>query len=112
MIADRLRPRDDLRAVSLGDDAAVARRLPVGRREDPVVDQTRRLTRLRHLLASTHPGLERAPAIGGLGPLVPLTRFVGADEIRSRAGGAGAACATSRPPGSAAPARGRWPSGP
>jgi hypothetical protein len=83
MIADQPRLRDDFRPVGLGDNAAMELRLLVGRRGDPVVDQTRRLTRLRYLLASIHSSLERDLEAGNLvGPPVLLGRLVTAGEIR------------------------------
>jgi len=80
-IADLVRTRD-LRPI-LPDDATVtAIRLKVGRRHDLTQEQTRRLARLRALLCSVHPGLERELDVTCKGPLTLLTRYVTPAEIR------------------------------
>ena len=59
VIADRVRHRRDLRAIEPVGELDTEIRLLVGRRRELVTDQTRRISRLRDLLASIHPGLER-----------------------------------------------------
>ncbi len=59
VIADQVRVRSDLRAVEQGSELDAEIRLLVGRRRELVTDQTRPVSRLRDLLASVHPGLER-----------------------------------------------------
>ena len=78
-------PRDDLRVITTTSDADVALGLLVGRRRDLVVDQTRRIGRLRDLLCSVHPGLERVTDPTHKVGLVLLARYVTPAEIR-RAG--------------------------
>lgn len=84
IIADQLRLRPaDFRPVLLPDDTLATLRLLVGRRNDLVTDQTRRITRMRYLLNSIHPDLERALDLSTTGPLIMLTRYVTAAEIRA-----------------------------
>ena len=83
VIADQLRLRDDFRTIALGDDDSAELRLLVGRRDDLVVDQTRRFTRLRYLLTSIHPSLERVLDVTQPGPLTLLGHLVTAAEIRA-----------------------------
>ena len=85
VIADLVRARDDLRVVTAASDADVALGLLVGRRRELVVDQTRRIGRLRDLLCSVHPGLERVTDPTHKVGLVLLARYVTPAEIR-RAG--------------------------
>lgn len=85
VIADQVRTRSDLRAVEPEDVASVELRLLVSRRRELVKDQTRRLARLRELLVSIHPGLERQLTVTNKGDLFLLTRYVTPEEIR-RAG--------------------------
>lgn len=59
VIADQVRHRRDLRAVSALSELDAELRLLVSRRRELVTDQTRRISRLRDLLASINPGLER-----------------------------------------------------
>ena len=83
VIADLVRSRDDLRVVSQVSDSDVALGLLVGRRSELVVDQTRRLGRLRDLLCSVHPGLERVTDPTRKVSLVLLSRWVTPAEIRA-----------------------------
>lgn len=85
VIADQVRMRSDLREVTprTAEDAQL--RLLVGRRRELVVDQTRRIARLRDLLASIHPGLERVTDATTKAGLALLARYVTPAEIR-RAG--------------------------
>lgn len=85
VIADQVRHRRDLRPVEALTELDAELRLLVGRRHDLVVDQTRRISRLRDLLTSIHPGLERV-----VDPMQKrgqrlLSRYVTPAEIR-RAG--------------------------
>lgn len=82
-IADLARTRPGLRPILRGEATTVALRLLVSRRGDLVVDQTRRLSRLRQLLSQVHPGLERALDVTNKAPLALLTRFVTPAEIRA-----------------------------
>jgi transposase len=81
VIAEQVRTRPDLRAIRPDDEATIALRLIVGRRRDLTQDQTRRLSRLHQLLASIHPGLERALDLTAKAPLVLITRFATPREI-------------------------------
>lgn len=85
VIADQVRARDDLRQVTPAGDQDVALGLWVGRRRELVVDQTRRVARLRDLLCSIHPGLERVIDPTRKIDLALLARYVTPGEIR-RAG--------------------------
>lgn len=85
VIAELVRTRDDLRPLELGGEIDAELRLLVGRRRELVRDQTRRIGRLRDLLASIHPGLERAVDPTGKASLWLLSRYVTPAEIR-RAG--------------------------
>lgn len=84
-IADQLRLHEDWRVVDQPEDLSVDLRLLVSRRRDLVVEQTRRLVRLRELLASIFPGLERVADVTNLTDLVLLTRYCTPNEVR-RAG--------------------------
>jgi transposase len=84
VIADQLRLRpDDFRPVSLQDDTLAELRLLVSRRGDLVTDQTRRISRMRYLLNTIHPDLERTLDLTNAGPMLLLTRYVTAAEIRA-----------------------------
>jgi transposase len=86
VIADQIRLRaDELRAVEPATEADSELRLLVGRRRELVVDQTRRIGRLRDLLASIHPGLERVIEPTHKIDAALLARYVTPTEIR-RAG--------------------------
>jgi Transposase len=83
IIADQLRLRaGDFRPITLADDTVAELRLLVSRRGDLVVDQTRRISRMRYLLATIHPSLEHALDLTNQGPLILLTRCVAAGELR------------------------------
>jgi transposase len=83
VIADQVRARRDLRAVTAESDTVAELRLLAAHRADVTVEQTRRLSRLRHLLLTIHPGLERTLDVTTKGALWLLTRYVGAAEIRA-----------------------------
>ncbi len=85
VIADQVRTRSDLRAIEPTGELDVELRLLVGRRRELVTDQTRRIGRLRDLLASIHPGLERIVEPTQKASLWLLSRYVTPAEIR-RAG--------------------------
>ena len=82
VIADHVRTRPELRPVESEDTASVELRLLVCRRRELVKDQTRRLARLRELLLSIHPGLERRIDVTNKADLFLLTRYVTPAEIR------------------------------
>jgi len=82
VIADQVRMREDLRPVTAQRDVDVDLRLLVGRRSEIVTDQTRRAARLRDLLVSIHPGLERVVDVTAKAGLHLLTRYVTPAEIR------------------------------
>ena len=86
VIADQLRLRaggDELRPVARLAEPDAVLRLLVGRRRELVTDQTRRLTRLRDLLTSIHPGLEHQLDLTTKTGLWLLTRYVTPEEIRT-----------------------------
>lgn len=85
VIADQVRTRTDLRSVTPEEAVGVELRLLVRRRRELVIDQTRRLARLRELLVTIHPGLERRLDMTTKSALFLLTRYVTPGEIR-RAG--------------------------
>jgi transposase len=85
VIADQVRQRRDLRPVEQGSELDAEIRLLVGRRRELVTDQTRRIARLRDLLASLHPGLERVVDPTQKASQRLLQRYVTPAEIR-RAG--------------------------
>ncbi len=85
VIADQVRARDDLRLLTPISELDAQLGLLVARRSDLVRDQTRRISRLRDLLCSIHPGLERVVDPSNKADLVLLTRYVTPAEIR-RAG--------------------------
>jgi transposase len=85
VIADQVRTRRDLRPIAPASELDLEIRLLVGRRRDLVDEQTRRLGRLHDLLASIHPGLERALDLTTKGGLWLLSRYATPAEIR-RAG--------------------------
>jgi transposase len=84
-IADQLRLRDDWRELTRDDEITLDLRMLVSRRRELVVDQTRRLARLRETLASCFPGLERVVDVTNLADLRLLQRYNTPGEIR-RAG--------------------------
>lgn len=85
VIADQVRARDDLRRLSRIAEPDAQLGLLVSRRKDLVRDQTRRIARLRDLLCSIHPGLERVVDPTKKADLAFLVRYVTPAEIR-RAG--------------------------
>jgi transposase len=85
VIADQVRARDDLRRLTPLGEADAGLALLVGRRRELVIDQTRRIGRLRDLLCSIHPGLERVTDPTHKIDLALLARYVTPAEVR-RAG--------------------------
>jgi transposase len=85
VIADQLRTRDDLRVIEPTTQLDASLRLLVARRSELVVDQTRRIARMRNLLCSIHPGLEAVIEAGNKADVLLLTRYVTPTQIR-RAG--------------------------
>jgi transposase len=85
VIADQVRTRDDLRPVTAMSEIDAELRLLVARRRELVADQVRRKGRVRDLLVSINPGLERAVDLSNKTGLWLLTRYVTPAEIR-RAG--------------------------
>lgn len=83
VIADQVRMRDDLRPVTGMREEDIELRLLVTRRREIVTDATRRAARLRELLASVHPGLERVTDVTTKTGLHLLTRYVTPAEIRA-----------------------------
>jgi transposase len=86
VIAELVRTREDLRPLELGGELDAELRLLVARRRELVTDQTRRIGRLRDLLASIHPGLERVVDPTAKASLWLLSRYVTPAELR-RVGG-------------------------
>jgi transposase len=82
-IAELVARRRDLRVVDVEDELDAEIRLLVGRRRELVVDQTRRVNRLRDLLASIHPGLEAVVDPTQKGSQRVLMRYVTPAEIRA-----------------------------
>ncbi|MGP3691356.1 IS110 family transposase [Streptomyces sp. IBSNAI002] len=85
VIADQARMRNDLLPVRLDDEAVIELRLLTEHRTDLVADRTRVTNRLRALLNSMFPALERALDLGNIGPLLLLTGYQTPAAIR-RAG--------------------------
>lgn len=81
-IAELVARRRSLRVVDTQTELDVEIRLLVGRRRELVVDQTRRVNRLRDLLASIHPGLEAIVDPTQKASQRLLTRYVTPAEIR------------------------------
>lgn len=82
-IADLARTRADLRPVEIETELNIDIRLLVGRRREVVVDQTRRLARLRDLLSSLFPALERRIDVKAKAGLVFLSLFAAPHELRN-----------------------------
>jgi transposase len=83
VIADQVRMRDDLRVLQRLREDDVELRLLVGRRSEIVADQTRRAARLRDLLASINPGLERVVDVTTKTGIWLLARYVTPGEYRA-----------------------------
>jgi transposase len=85
VIADQARMRRDLQPIRPSDEATLELRLLTDHRVDLVADRTRTTNRLKALLNSMFPALERALDLGDVGPLVLLTGYQAPAAIR-RAG--------------------------
>ena len=83
MIADQVRTRRDLRPIQPSVELDLEIRLLAGRRRDLTDEQTRRLSRLHDLLASVHPGLERALELTTKGGLWLVSRYDTPAEVRA-----------------------------
>jgi transposase len=82
VIADQARMRRDLQPIRPDDDATVELRLLTERRADLVAERTRTTNRLRSLLTSMFPALERALDMGTSGALLLLTGYQTPAAIR------------------------------
>ncbi len=85
VIAENARMRHDLASFTVKEDLLVSLRMLVERRKDLVADRTRSITRLRSVLITVFPGIERALKLNNKGPLVLLTHYQTPESIR-RAG--------------------------
>jgi transposase len=85
VIADQARMRRDLLPIRLDDEAVIELRLLTDRRTDLVAERTRVINRLRALLNSMFPALERALDLDNAGPLRLLSGYQTPAAIR-RAG--------------------------
>jgi transposase len=83
VIADQIRIRDDLRPITEPAEIDVELRLLVGRRRELVTDATRRQARIRDLLTSIFPGLERHTDVTTKVGLWLLTRYATPEDIRA-----------------------------
>lgn len=112
IIADQARMRRDLQPLRPGDEVTAELKILTERRKDLSCDRTRVVNRMRGLLTSIFPALERELSLTSTGPLVLLTgyqapaaiRRVGAGRleawlrtrhVRGAADLAGAACAAA-----------------
>jgi transposase len=82
VIADQARMRRDLQPLRPGDELTAELKLLTARRADLVADRTRAISRLRALLTSIFPALERALEVKAAGPLTLLTGFQTPAAIR------------------------------
>jgi transposase len=82
VIADLVRTRPDLRPIRPDPETTVAIRLLVARRRDLTQDQTRRISRMRQLLAAIHPALEQ----GSISPPRPRSCSSRASSRPTRSG--------------------------
>lgn len=82
IIAEMVRTRRDLRPVDASTEVDAEIRLLVGRRRELVGDQTRRINRLRDLLTSIFPGLERVIDPTRKADATLLSKYVTPGEIR------------------------------
>jgi transposase len=82
VIAGQARMRRDLQPLRPGDELTAELKLLTARRGDLVADRTRLISRLRGLLTSIFPALERTLDLTTAGPLVLLTGFQAPAAIR------------------------------
>lgn len=83
--ADLVRTRDP-RPIVPDDKTVTAIRLKIGRCRDLIEEQTRRLNRLRGLLSSIHPELDRDLAAELIACVGDIRRFPSVDALASAAG--------------------------
>jgi transposase len=83
VIADQARMRRDLQPLRPGDELTAELKLLTARRADLVADRTRLINRLRGLLTSIFPALERALDLTAGGPLVLLGGYQTPAAIRA-----------------------------
>jgi len=89
VIADQARMRRDLQRLRPGDEISVELKILTARRADLVADRTRVINRLRGLLTSIFPALDRAlEDLTAAGPLILLAGYQTPGAIRA-AGPAG-----------------------
>lgn len=82
VIADQARMRRDLHPMRPGDESTVELKLLTAHRSDLVADRTRTINRIRGLLNSIFPALERQLDLTSMGPLVLLTGYQTPAAIR------------------------------
>ena len=75
VIADQARMRPDLGELEAGEQQIGELQLLLARRRDLITDQSRTITRLRGMLLSLFPALERALDLNSKGPLTLLTHY-------------------------------------
>lgn len=85
VIADQARMRSDLNELRAGEQELAELQLLLARRRDLIIDQGRTITRLREVLLSLFPALERALDLNSKGPLILLTHYQTPAQLR-RAG--------------------------
>jgi transposase len=85
VIADQARMRSDLSELRAGEQEIAELQLLLARRRDLIIDQGRTITRLREVLLSLFPALERALDLNSKGPLIFLTHYQTPTHLR-RAG--------------------------
>ena len=84
IIADQARIRRDLQPMRVDDEIAVQLSILTSRRTDLIRDRTRSINRLRALLSTYFPGLERALDLSNVkGALILLTGFQTPGAIRT-----------------------------
>jgi transposase len=82
VIADQARMRRDLNLLRPHDEATIELKVLTGRRADLVCDRTRAVNRLRGVLTSMFPALERALELTNAGPLTLLTAYQSPAALR------------------------------
>ncbi len=85
LIADQSRMRSDLGELAPSEQELSELQLLLGRRRDLITDRSRTITRLREMLLSLSPALERALDVNSKGPLILLTHYQTPAQLR-RAG--------------------------
>src|SRR5215217_5399488 len=82
VIADQARMRPDLGELEAGEQQIAELQLLLARRRDLITDQSRTITRLRGMLLSLFPALERALDLNSKGPLTLLTHYQTPAQLR------------------------------